>query len=112
MQDIILSPITTDNLVEMIAQRTAEIVSKSLSEQSQPTEAAEQFLSIQEAAKFLNLTVPTCYSKVSRGELPCMKRGKRLYFSDLALKEYLKDGRKKSYAEIEAEAQKYFLTKK
>jgi hypothetical protein len=33
-----------------------------------------------------------------------MKRGKRLYFSKLELLEYLKGGRKKSVAEIEAEA--------
>jgi len=52
----------------------------------------------------LNLSIPTVYSKVSRNELPVMKRGKRLYFSKLELLEYLKGGRKKSVAEIEAEA--------
>ena len=113
MENVVLSPISTDALVEMIAQRTAEIISQSQSKQSHPTEVAEQFLTIKEAAEFLKLTVPTCYSKVSRGELPgVFKRGKRLYFSDLALKQYLKDGRKKSNVEIEAEAQEYFQTKK
>ncbi len=77
-----------------------------------PTEQPEQLLSVQEAAKFLSLTVPTMYSKVSKGELPVMKRSKRLYFSSIELMEYLKQGRKKSNAEIEQEADAYLSNKK
>lgn len=75
------------------------------------TNQQEQFLNIQEAAEFLSLTVPTMYSKVSKGELPVMKRSKRLYFSRTELLEYLKQGRKKSNAEIEQEAQAYLKKK-
>ena len=78
----------------------------------EPTDQPEQLLTIQEAAEFLSLTVPTMYSKVSKGELPVMKRSKRLYFSRTELLEYLKDGRKKSNAEIEAEAKAYLLNNK
>ena len=78
----------------------------------QPTPEEDKLLSITEAAELLNLTVPTMYSKVSRNELPVMKRGKRLYFSRLELLEYLKQGRKKSNTEIEEEAEAYFLTNK
>lgn len=74
---------------------------------AEPTEQPEQLLTVQEAAQFLNLTVPTIYSKVSKGELPVMKRSKRLYFSSTELMEYLKEGRKKSNAEIEQEAESY-----
>jgi len=63
-------------------------------------EQTEKLLTIKEAAKFLDFTVPTVYAKVSRGELPVMKRGKRLYFSNIELVEYLKAGRKKTNAEI------------
>jgi excisionase family DNA binding protein len=77
-----------------------------------PTEQPERLLTVQEAAQFLNLTVPTIYSKVSKGELPVMKRSKRLYFSNTELMEYLKEGRKKSNAEIEQEAQVYLLNNK
>src|SRR5690606_33856922 len=73
----------------------------------EPTEQPEKLLTVQEAAQFLNLTVPTIYSKVSKGELPVMKRSKRLYFSSTELMEYLKEGRKKSNAEIEQEAKAY-----
>ena len=78
----------------------------------EPTDQPEQLLTIQAAAKFLSLTVPTMYSKVSKGELPVMKRSKRLYFSRTELLEYLKDGRKKSNAEIEQEAKAYLLNNK
>ena len=73
----------------------------------EPTEQPEQLLTVQEAAQFLTLTVPTIYSKVSKGELPVMKRSKRLYFSSTELMEYLREGRKKSNAEIEQEANAY-----
>tara|TARA_R110002050_G_scaffold291316_1_gene445698 strand:+ start:2989 stop:3336 length:348 start_codon:yes stop_codon:yes gene_type:complete len=80
---------------------------------NQPIEIQEEkLLSIEEAAEFLNLKVPTIYSKVSRGELPVMKRSKRLYFSRTELLEYLKNGRKKSNAEIEQEAGAYLLNTK
>lgn len=78
----------------------------------EPTEQPEQLLTVQEAAQFLNLTVPTIYSKVSKGELPVMKRSKRLYFSNIELMEYLKEGRKKSNAEIEQEAEAYLSNNK
>ena len=79
---------------------------------SEPTGLPEQLLTIQEAAEFLSLTVPTMYSKCSKGELPVMKRSKRLYFSRTELLDYLKDGRKKSNAEIEQEAKAYLLNNK
>ncbi|MBK9109921.1 MAG: helix-turn-helix domain-containing protein [Saprospiraceae bacterium] len=75
------------------------------------TNQPEQLLTVQEAAEFLSLTVPTMYSKVSKGELPVMKGSKRLYFSRTELLEYLKQGRKKSNAEIEKEAEAYLKKK-
>ena len=78
----------------------------------EPTKQHEQLLTVQEAAQFLNLTVPTIYSKVSKGELPVMKRSKRLYFSSTELMDYLKEGRKKSTSEIEQEAEVYLSNKR
>lgn len=72
----------------------------------------EKFLDIEEASKFLKMTVPTVYSKVSKGELPVMKRGKRLYFSSFELVDFIKKGRKKTNAEIEAEANAYLSNNK
>ncbi len=94
--------------VTMLTNEISELKNLLIDKQEQPpTEQPEKLLTIQEAAQFLRLTVPTIYSKVSRGELPVMKRSKRLYFSSIELMEYVKEGRKKSNAEIEAEAAKY-----
>ena len=62
-------------------------------------------MSVTEAAKLLNLAVPTIYSKVSRNELPFMKTGKQLYFSDIELTKYIKEGKNKSNREMEQEAE-------
>jgi excisionase family DNA binding protein len=77
-------------------------------QQNQP----DKLLTIQQAAELLNLTVPTIYGKVSKGELPHMKRSKRLYFSTLELMDYLKAGKKKTYAETALEADEYLANKK
>jgi len=78
----------------------------------QVTPHQDELLNIQQASELLNLSVPTLYSKVSRSELPVMKRSKRLYFSRTELLNYIKEGKRKSSAEIEAEADLYFATKK
>ena len=108
--------LTFDKLPEavtMLIKEVSELKSLLIEKQEQPTtDQPEQFLTIQEAAEFLRLSVPTLYSKVSKGELPVMKRGKRLYFSRTELMEYIKEGRKKSNAEIEQEVKANLLSKK
>jgi len=112
MHNLVLSPIDPETLISSISERVTANILKAVQNNNPTTEQPEQLLTIQEAAEFLSLTVPTIYSKVSKGELPVMKRGKRLYFSRTELLEYLKDGRKKSNAEIEAEAKAYLLNNK
>lgn len=107
MHNLVLSPIDPEKLISDISERVTANILKAVHNTTSTSEQPEQFLNIQEAAQFLNLTVPTIYSKVSKRELPCMKRGKRLYFSTTELMEYIKEGRKKSYAEIEQEAGMY-----
>lgn len=83
--------------------------------QTNPVETTppqDQLFTIQEASEFLSLTVATLYSKVSKSQIPVMKRGKRLYFSRTELLDYLKQGRKKTTTEIETEAVQYLLNKK
>jgi len=99
--------------VTMLTKEVSDLKRLLIERQEQPhAEQPEQLLTIQAAADFLSLTVPTMYSKVSKGELPVMKRGKRLYFSRTELLEYLKDGRKKSNDEIEQEAEANLLNNK
>jgi excisionase family DNA binding protein len=80
-------------------------------EQSQQAET-DELLTVQDAAKFLSLSVPTVYGLISKGELPVMKRSKRCYFSKVELIDYLKQGRRKTLAETAIEAERYCKTKK
>lgn len=112
MHNLVLSPIDPEKLISSISDRVTANILKAIRYDQPPTDQLEQLLTVQQAAEFLNLTVPTIYSKVSRGGLPVMKRGKRLYFSSTELMEYIKDGRKKSNAEIEAEAEAYLSDNK
>ena len=74
---------------------------------SQTDEPKDSLMTVEGAADFLSLTVPTIYSKVSKGEIPFMKQSKRLYFSRQELTNYIKKGRKKTNAEVLAEADTY-----
>ncbi len=86
-----------DAIQQMLAQRI----------EPQPAPSQDQFLTAEEAAAFLRLSVPTIYSKVSRGELTVMKQGNRLYFSQSELIDYLRAGKRKSNSEIQTEACEY-----
>ena len=103
--------LTFDQLPQAVAMLTKEVSElKQLllqKNEQQVTPPAEQLLDVQQAADFLNLSVPTIYSKVSRGELPVMKRGKKLHFSSTELMQYLKEGRKLTNSEIEIEAENF-----
>ena len=112
MHNVVLSPIDPETLISSISERVTANILKAVRNEQPTTDQPEQLLTIQEAAEFLSLTVPTMYSKVSKREIPVMKRSKRLYFSRTELLEYLKAGRKKSNAEIEQEAKAYLLNNK
>jgi excisionase family DNA binding protein len=107
---MIIIQLNSEELSSLIQNSVRKVLKENLST-VETTDKTEQILTIQEAAEFLSLTVPTMYSKVSKGELPVMKRSKRLYFSRTELLDYLKDGRKKSNAEIEQEAKAYLNRK-
>jgi len=95
--------------VAMLTKEVSELKSLLLKRQENPCdEKQEKILNLKEAAKFLDLAESTIYSKVSRGELPSMKRGNKLYFSQSDLLKYLREGQKRSYNEVDAEAEAYF----
>ena len=109
MQNLLLSPINPEKLIADISEKVTANILKAVQNKNAIIEHPEQLLTVEETAQFLNLTVATIYSKVSKAELPVMKRGKRLYFSSTELMAYLKNGRKKSNAEIEQAAEAYLL---
>jgi excisionase family DNA binding protein len=106
-----------NNPFEVIEARLNNIETLLLDIKHNPKEQGQQaetdeLLTVQDAAKFLSLSVPTVYGLISKSELPVMKRSKRCYFSKVELIDYLKQGRRKTLAETAIEAERYCKTKK
>lgn len=80
-------------------------------ELNQPTPGPDNLMTIEEAAAFAHLSKATLYGQVSRSEIPCMKKGKRLYFSRHELINWIKAGRKKTALEIAADTDAYLNRK-
>ncbi|SEH39956.1 helix-turn-helix domain-containing protein [Epilithonimonas hominis] len=112
MHNFVLSPIDPKILIDSIAEKVTANILNAVRNEQPTAQPQDELLTIQQASELLNLSVPTLYSKVSKRELPCMKQGKRLYFSQTELLNYIKEGKKKTSAEIEAEADAYLSNNK
>lgn len=107
-----MQPITFEQLPQAIGllhERLERIEQLLSAPDAQPE--ADALLTIQQAADFLHLSVPTLYGKVHVREIPFSKKGKRLYFSKAELSDWVKSGRKKTQSEISEEAH-HFPTRK
>jgi excisionase family DNA binding protein len=71
----------------------------------------DKLLTIEEAGALVHLTKPTIYGLVHTGDIPHSKKGKRLYFSQKDLLNWIYTGRRKTRIEIEAEADSFLLRK-
>jgi excisionase family DNA binding protein len=101
-----METITFDQLPQAVSklQDKLESIEQLLLQQQDQSPGQEEILTITQAAKFINLSVPTIYSKVCRKEIPVNKQGKRLYFYRSELTEWIKSGRKRTADEIRAES--------
>lgn len=103
----------TENPFTILEQRLNRIeslllqIKTSQQEVSKTSLTTDKLLTVEQAANFLNLAVPTIYSKVQRKELPVCRRGKRLYFSEKELTEWVKEGRQRTSNEITEEAKSF-----
>lgn len=107
--------LTFEQLPSAVALLTKEISElKALLTEKQapgPTEQPDELLDLHQAAKLLNLSTATVYSKVSKRELPVCKAGKKLHFLRSELLNYIRSGRKMTTAEITQQAEAY-ITKR
>lgn len=108
-----MANLSFDNLPQAVYEihQRLERIEQLLLQISKVGPNSDQILTVSEAAEFLDLSVSTIYKMTSSGELPFMKRGKRCYFSKTELLTYLKQGRRKTNLEIEAEADAYINRK-
>lgn len=110
---MIIVQLDSEQLSNLIQSSVRKVLKETPPQTVEPTDQPEQLLTIDEVSTLLHLTKPTVYSKVSKNELPGVcKQGKRLYFDRQTIIDWIKQGRKKSNAEIEAEAKAYLLNNK
>ena len=65
------------------------------------------YLSLSEAAKFLNISESTLYKRTSSKEIPHFKSGKKLAFNKTDLEKYVAATRVKTQTEIDDDAAKF-----
>lgn len=101
---MIITHVTIDELKEMFR---AEMQAVLASIPSVEGVLQEDLLSTSGACEFLNLAQSTLYKLVHRQDIPCMKRGNKLYFSKKELVGWVSQGRKSTKEELSAQAQAF-----
>lgn len=98
---------TFDKLPEAVAYLINEIAQiKELVEGYQnPLPTKRVPVGIEEACRLIGKAKPTVYSLVRKRLLPCYKNGKKLYFFEDELLEWISKGKKKTLQEIESEVE-------
>ncbi len=104
------------NPFEEINDRLSRIEQELIRQRTNPAPSSAQtsespFLTVAQAADFLNLAPQTIYGLISRKQIPCFKRQKRVYFSKETLTNWLQSGRLKTTEEIEAESHPILVKK-
>lgn len=99
--------ISFENLPKAVAHLVCEVAEiKSLVEKGQQPPIISQKrmpIGIAEACRIIGKAKPTVYALVRKRLLPCYKNGKKLYFFEDELVEWISNGKKKTLQEIEAE---------
>ncbi|WP_052752857.1 helix-turn-helix domain-containing protein [Kordia zhangzhouensis] len=80
--------------------------------QTTPEKDSEQILTIKECSKLLNLSIPTLYTYTQKNKIPFFKHGRKLMFLKSSIINWIKEGKVKTTAEIEAEADNFLANKK
>ena len=73
--------------------------------QPQASPDKHRLIEIDEACKITRKAKPTIYTLVRKRVLPCYKNGKKLYFFEDELLEWIAKGKKKTMQEIESEVE-------
>lgn len=108
-----MNEITFDQLpatVSKLFDKVSNIERLLLEKNTEPQADPDKPLNIRQAADLLGLAIPTLYSKVSRGEIPCWKSGKRLLFSREKLMEYMQQDRRQSGSSVTIGSRAYNLS--
>ncbi|WP_289058352.1 helix-turn-helix domain-containing protein [uncultured Flavobacterium sp.] len=109
-----INEISFENLPKAVAHLVKEIAAIKLMIQNvQVFESKEKDIpiGIEEASRVIGKAKATIYALVRQRKIPCYKYGKKLYFFEEELLEWISKGKKKTLQEIESEAMKFNHTR-
>lgn len=98
--------ISFENLPKAVAHLVSELAEiKFLVEKGQPPIVPQKRIpiDIEKACRIIGKAKPTVYALVRKRLIPCYKNGKKLYFFEDELLEWISNGKKKTLQEIESE---------
>lgn len=102
--------ISFENLPKAVAHLVSEVAEiKSLVEKKQAVDVPGKRIpiGIDETCRLIGKAKPTVYTLVRKRLLPCYKIGKKLYFFEDELLDWISKGKKKTLQENESEAADY-----
>lgn len=102
-----VNDISFENLPRAVAHLVSEIAQiKILVERKEPSLIPPKKIPIDivEACRIIGKAKPTVYTLVRKRLIPCYKNGKKLYFFEDELLDWISQGKKKTLKEIESEA--------
>lgn len=76
------------------------------------TEQREDLIDLNEVCRLTRRAKPTIYRMTSRGEIPCYKNGKKLYFFRGEIMAWIRRGKKNFIGDLENEAGSYSHAKR
>jgi excisionase family DNA binding protein len=82
-----------------------------IANQSTPSNTAPDFLNIEQAGELLGLAKQTMYILVSKGKIPHMKKGKKLYFSRAEIEQYIRSGKRVTSGEADVFVNNFLTSK-
>lgn len=98
MSELIITTITKSEIQKLIENAVAKAM---LQNSKHGPNQNDIFLDVDQAATFLGIAKATLYGKCSNLLIPHFKQGKKLYFHQSELIEYLKSGRRKTVLDIQ-----------
>jgi DNA binding domain, excisionase family len=101
MENIIFSSLSLDEIASQVAEKVYTLQQRNNDQKEEIKE--DEFLTIGQASKLLNLAKPTIYTLTCKNTIPFIKKGKKLYFKKSDLIEWLNSGRRLTKNEIEEE---------
>lgn len=100
-----------ERLPEAIARLIDEVeqLRESVKRLGKPESASRRPIGIDEACTIVMKAKPTVYALVRRGQIPCCKIGKKLYFYEEELLDWIAKGKKKTLIETKIDVENQML---